>query len=133
MKKLSGILFSIILLAACHSKTSNDGYEKSKETLEEQEKENPLRFLSVSNHNKHNLVGKMVIKATIANNAKICIYKDVELELAFYSKTGTLLEKDSETIYDEITPGNSIEHKTKYYAPKGTDSVSVKIVDAKTN
>ena|ERR1700744_4090499 len=132
MKKLSGILILISLLTACHSKSGSDGYEKNKETLEQQEKENPLRFLSISNHNKHNLLGQTVIKVTITNNAKICVYKDIGLELAFYSKTGTLLEKDAETIYDEIAPGNSIEHKTKYYAPKGTDSVSIKIAEAKT-
>jgi hypothetical protein len=137
MKKISGVLFlSIIVLVACHNKASSDAadkasYEKTKETLEEKEKKNPLLFLNISSNNKHNILGQTVIKASIINNAKICTYKDVQLELAFYSGTGTLLEKDNETIYKEITPGNSIDFKTKYYAPKGTDSVAVKIVDAK--
>ena len=137
MKKISGVLFlSIIVLVACHSKAGSDAadkasYEKTKETLEEKEKENPLLFLNISSNNKHNILGQTVIKASIINTAKICTYKDVQLELAFYSGTGTLLEKDNETIYKEITPGNSIDFKTKYYAPKGTDSVAVKIVDAK--
>jgi hypothetical protein len=139
MKKLPGVLFlSIGLLSACHNKAAeaaadNDSYTKAKETLEEKEKKNPVRFLTVSSRDKHNLIGEMVVKANIVNNAKVCTYKDIQLELAFYSKTGTLLEKDSETVYDEIAPGNSIDYKTKYYAPKGTDSVAIKIVDAKSD
>jgi len=139
MKKIPGILFLLtIVLVACRSKASSDAtdkasYEKIKETLEEKEKKNPLLFLNISSNNKHNILGQTVIKANIANNAKICTYKDVQLELAFYSQTGTLLEKDNETIYKEITPGNSIDFKTKYYAPKDTESVDVKIVDAKNN
>jgi hypothetical protein len=135
MKKIFGILFLSVFVLACHSRTSIDAdkmsYEKTKEALEAKEKQNPLLFLNISSNNKHNILGQTVIKASIANTAKICTYKDVQLELAFYSQTGTLLEKDNETIYKEITPGNSIDFKTKYYAPKGTDSVAVKIVDAK--
>ena len=138
MKKIPVILFlSVIILAACHSKAydaaDSDSYKKTEETLQQKEQENPLRFLIVSSHDKHNLIGEMVIKASIKNNAKICTYKDVQLELSFYAKTGTLLEKDNETVYDEITPGNSIDYKTKYYAPKGTDSVAIKILGAKSN
>jgi hypothetical protein len=138
MKKLYVIFLPAILLIACHNKTNNeaaekDSYEKTKEILAAKEKANPLLFLNVSNHDKHNIIGQTVIKATIANTAKICTYKDVLLELAFYSKTGTLLEKDNETVYEEITPGNSVDYKTKYYAPKGTDSVAIKIVDAKND
>ena len=73
----------------------------------------------------------MVIKGSVTNNAKVCTYKDVQLELSFFSKTGTLLEKDNETVYDEVAPGNSVSFKTKYYAPKGTDSLDIRVVDAK--
>jgi hypothetical protein len=138
MKIISAILFTaIILFSACHNKAADaaaekDSYEKTKETLEEKEKKNPLEFLQVSSHDRHNLIGQMVVKGSISSKASVCIYKDVQLELAFYSKTGALLEKDTETEYDEVTPGNSVDFKTKYYAPKGTDSVAIKIIDAKS-
>lgn len=132
------IMLSTIILSACNSKKADataekDSYEKTKETLEEKEKKNPTNFLKVSGHDKHNLIGQTVIKGTVSNNAKVCTYKDVELELSFFSKTGTLLEKDNETVYDEIAPGTSSNFKTKYFAPKGTDSVGIKILSAKTN
>lgn len=139
MKKiLIPVLLMGILFSACNSKAKNetaekDNYEKAKESLEEKEKKNPLSFLKIISRDKHNLIGQMVIKGSIANNAKVCVYKDVQLELTFFSKTGVLLEKDSETIYEVIDPGKSANFKTKYFAPEGTDSVGIKILSAKTN
>lgn len=111
---------------------SKDKYEQTKETLEETEKKNPRRFLSVSGHDKKNLWRQTVIKGTISNSAKVASYKDVDVELSFYSKTGALLEKDHEVIYETIAPGSKADFKTRYFAPKGTDSVALKIVAAKT-
>jgi len=139
MKKLScALLILSILFAACKSKAKEeeakkDGYEKAKESLEETEKKNPVAFIKVSSKDKHNLIGQTVIKGTVSNNAKICVYKDVELELSFFSKTGVLLEKDVEKVYEVIEPGKSADFKTKYFAPKGTDSVGIKVLGAKVN
>lgn len=111
---------------------SDDSYEKAKESLEEKEKKNPVRFLSISGKDKHNLIGQTVIKGSITNKARIATYKDVEIELSFFSKTGVLLEKEKETIFEVLEPGETTDFKTKYFAPKGTDSVGLKIVQAKT-
>ena len=139
MKKTLTIATALIVFfTACNSHQKNDtaekeNYEKAKESLEEKEKKNPVSFLSVSSKDKHNLIGQTVIKGSITNNAKVCIYKDVQVELSFFSKTKVLLEKDTETIYEVIDPGKSADFKTKYFAPKGTDSVGIKILGAKTN
>ena len=136
MKKIACIVLSIILLSACSNKAKEaaaekENYQKAAETLLEKEKKNPISFLTVNSHEKHNLLGQTVIKGSINNKAKVCTYKDVQLELSFFSKTGTLLEKDNETVYDNIEPGKSSDFKTKYFAPKGTDSVAIKILSAK--
>jgi len=55
------------------------------------------------------------------------------LELSFFSKTGTLLLKTNETVYDKIEPGKSANFKSKEFAPKGADSVAIKVIGAKTN
>ena len=137
MKKIVTLvlIFSVILVS-CKSKAKTeaaekDKYEKAKESLEKREKRNPIAFLKVSSKDKHNLIGQTVIKGAVVNDAKVCVYKDVELELSFFSKTGVLLEKDNETVYEVIEPGKSVDFKSKYFAPKGTDSVAIKIVGAK--
>jgi major membrane immunogen (membrane-anchored lipoprotein) len=140
MKKvIAGLVVITLMVSACSSsdkKTgdkANDKYEQTKETLAESEKKNPARFLSVSGHDKRNLIGQTVVKGTLTNNAKVCTYKDVNVELAFYSKTGALLEKDNETVFETLAPGESKSFKTKYFAPKGTDSVALVVKDAKTD
>jgi hypothetical protein len=138
MKKVPAILaIALLALSACSSsdkKSSdkvNDQYEKTKEDLGETEKKNPDRFITVTGHDKRNLIGQTVVKGTLNNNAKISSFKDVDLEISFYSKTGALLEKDKETIYETLAPGDSKNFKTKYFAPKGTDSVALKVTGAK--
>lgn len=139
MKLIIPVLFVMsIVFASCNSddstteKKEKDKYEQTKESLEVTEKKNPKRFLSVEGNDKKNLLGQRVIKGTVTNKATVASYKDVDIELSFYSKTGALLEKDHEVIYETIAPGSSTNFKTKYFAPKGTDSVAMKIAGAKT-
>ena len=140
MKRISAALAIILLaLSACSSgdKKSSDNktkdqYEQTKENLGETEKKNPELFITVSGHDKHNLIGQTVVKGTLVNNAKVSSFKDVDLEISFYSKTGALLEKDKETIYETLSPGDSKNFKTKYFAPKGTESVALKVMGAKS-
>jgi ABC-type Fe3+-hydroxamate transport system substrate-binding protein len=138
MKKvLAALLITASVITACNSnsdKTTDvkkDKYEQTKETMADTEKKNPTRFLTVSGHDKRNLLGQTVVKGTLTNTGKVATYKDVELKLSFYSKTGTLLEEDPETIFESIAPGKSTDFKTKYFAPKGTDSVALKVMGAK--
>ena len=130
---------ALLALSACSSgdkksadNKTKDQYEQTKENLGETEKKNPQLFITVSGHDKRNLIGQTVVKGTLSNNAKVSSFKDVDLEISFYSKTGALLEKDKETIYETLAPGDSKNFKTKYFAPKGTDSVALKVTGAKS-
>ena len=131
-------LFALtIILFACQNNdakkalTEKENYELTKKNLRDREIKNPQNFLTVSGNNKHNVIGQMVIKGIVANKATVAVYKDVDVQLDFYSKTGALLETDKETVYEEIKPGQSKIFKTKYFAPKGSDSVALKVLDAK--
>lgn len=139
MKKIiPALIFAGFVFTACSGdekaadEKGKDKYEQTKETLEQTEKKNPKRFLTVEGHDRKNLLRQTVIKGTISNKATVASYKDIDIELSFYSKTGALLEKDHEVIYETIAPGGSTSFKTKYFAPKGTDSVAMKIAGAKT-
>jgi major membrane immunogen (membrane-anchored lipoprotein) len=137
MKRMTALVFvTAIIISACNSSDKKtdavkDKYEQTKETLEETEKKNPSRFLTVTGHDKKNLLGQTVVKGMLNNTAKVASYKDVQIKLSFYSKTKALLEEDVETVFETLAPGKSAEFKTKYFAPKGTDSVALKIMGAK--
>ena len=137
MKRITALVFvTAIIICACNSSdkktgAAKDKYEQTKETLEETEIKNPSRFLTVTGHDKKNLLGQTVVKGMLNNTAKVASYKDVQIKLSFYSKTKALLEEDVETVFETLAPGKSAEFKTKYFAPKGTDSVALKIMGAK--
>ncbi len=111
--------------------TEKESYEKTKESMKEKEEKKPAGFLAVHGNNKRNILGQTVIKGIVTNTASVAIFKDVELKLSFYSKTHALLETDNETVYEVLHPGESKNFKTKYFAPKGTDSVAISVLSAK--
>jgi hypothetical protein len=121
-------------MVSCKSKEhkfDTTTYEKAKESLEEKEKKNPEQFLSVTSSDKRNLIGQTVIRGTVHNRASVCTYKDIGIKIAFFSKTGVLLEENKETIYEIIPPNNSVKFKSKYFAPKGTGSMTITVLNAK--
>lgn len=128
------LAFAIVLFVSCSSsepKFDTQTYEKNKESLEEKEKKHPEQFLVVSSTDRKNIIGQKVIRITVKNTASVCTYKDVKVRIGFYSETGTRLTEEEETIYKSIPANNSINYKTKFFAPKGTDDVKVTVVDAK--
>ena len=138
MKQLPVLVFAALLfITACNSSDKKsdgkkDKYEETKETLAETEKKNPVRFLSVTAKDKKNLFSQTVVKGEVMNHATIAIYTDVQLKILYYSKTGTLLLESPATVYEKILPGGSASFKSKEWAPKGTDSVALKVVGAKS-
>jgi hypothetical protein len=135
MKQLIAVLLICCALNACkeekkEKKFDEETYEKSKESLADKEKNNPARFLKVDNRDRRNLLGQTVLIGHLENTATVCTYKDVELRLSFFSKTGVQLDEAFETVYETIPPGKKIKFKLKYFSPKGTDSAFIKVVKA---
>ena len=136
MKKLIPALLVLFTLFACKNEKKDNKfdtktYEQVKETLADKEKNNPARFLIVNGRHRKNMIGQTVVIGTISNNATVSWYKDVELHLSFYSKTAVKLDEGLETVYENIAPGKTVKFKTKYFAPKGTDSVAISVNKAK--
>ena len=127
------LLFSVILIA-CNSdpvKNEKESYDVTKNVLLKKEEINPSAFLTVTGNSRKNIVGQTVVRGTIVNKASVATFKDVNIELTFFSKTKALLETDKETIFQILNPGESQDFKTKYFAPKGTDSVGLRVLGAK--
>lgn len=123
-----------IFFVSCNSENANQeqkSYKETKNALLKKEERDPAAFISVNGNSKKNIVGQTVVKGTLMNKASVATYKDVNLQLTFYSKTKALLETDKETIYQILNPGDVQDFKTKYFAPKGTDSVGLKVLGAK--
>lgn len=123
-----------LMLVSCNtdnSETEVASYEQTRKVLQEKEQKNPANFLTVVGKDKKNLLGQTVIKGKLTNHATIAVFKDVDVKLFFYSKTKALLETETETIFEQVQPGQTKDFKTKYFAPKGTDSVGIQVIGAK--
>ncbi len=134
-------IFSLLLIPvflSCSSSAKKEEekkneYRQATETLAEREMKKPADFITVVARDRKNLIGQTVVKGVLTNKAKVTTYYDVLLERSFFSKTGALLEKDRETIYERIAPGSQAEFKSKLYAPKGSDSVHLNVIEAKAD
>ena len=136
MKPIFYLLAIFLVAGSCENKNDYDvkaerNYENSKLSLEKTEQQSPDVFLAVKGERKKNILGQSIIKGQLINRAKIVSYKDIDVKLSFYSKTGALLEEDHEVLYETIAPGVIKKFKSKYFTPKGTDSVGFKIISAK--
>ena len=130
----------VVLLANCDSRSSDyrgrssgSSYQATKITLEEKEKRSPTSFLSSEGTYKKNFFGEWVLEGTISNSATIAKYKDVVLNVHFYSKTKTLLGTQSHTIYEYFPAGRSKSFKIKTMGYKGTKSVGWDLVRASSS
>ena len=140
MKKYILFFFAISLISfSCNSKkedntiSEQENYQITKEDLLKKELKNPKNFLRVTSDHKRNILGQTVIKGSITNNAAVATYKDVKIKLTFFSKTNALLDTEEETIFEQLFPGDTKRFKTKYFAPKGTDSVALAVISAKAD
>lgn len=129
------LLMTFVWLVSCEPKKSGSDskarrYAESKKTLRDAEQDSPLQFLSVTGSNRHNLIGQTVVRGEIRSTATLVTYQDIHVQLRFLSATGALLEQDEEVVYQTVSPGSAATFKSKYFAPKGTSRVDMKLVSA---
>lgn len=125
------LLFLSTVLISCSENQSRysgsmeaqESYEDTKLSLEEQEKQNPVEFISIDGTYRKNLIGEFVFEGTISNTATVATFKDVVLRFRYYSKTKTLLGKENIAIYEFFPPGSTKKFKAKSFGFKGSKSV----------
>lgn len=113
--------------------TSNirDTYNEKVKTVEEIEHEDPVRFLRASGDYKENFWGdKIKINCTIYNNATVATYKDVEVQVTYYTKTNTSIGSETHTIYEVFPPSSSKTIKLKINNHSNVNSIGWEVISA---
>ena len=109
-------------------------YEEKVLSIEEQERSNPVRFVKASGTFKKLIFGgKYKINGTITNKATVAKYKNVVVQVTFYSGTKAPLGSERHTIEDEFLPGQTKEFKLKVDPPRGAESCRWTAVAATPN
>ena len=145
------IVFLVIFLNRNNSKQTNDMFMNSmdnvsnpnttpktedelKSDLETTERANPTKYLSVKFTWKDDFfTTNTIIEGDITNTSSIATFKDMTVEVLFYSKTNTELHKSSFIVYEYSKPGSTVHFKRKLaYNNKTVASISAHVSDAKT-
>lgn len=135
-KKTIGFLFIIVLLYACNNRnrngaSTNDTYQEKVKTVEEIERSVPIKFLFASGNYSKNFFGnKIKVHGLIKNTATIVTYKDVLVNVTYYSKTNTKLTSNSYTIYDFFPPNSEKKFELKIDNYKDVNTIEWDVISA---
>jgi len=122
-----------LLIASCDSANNQHPsvkYEEKKQSLEEMERDSPLKFLKVKGDFHNNFVNQTVVEGEITNHATLVSYKSIQLQIIFKDKEGATIEKQKQVIDDVVKPNSSDDFKVKISHVKDANSVVVDIVGA---
>ena len=126
------LLFQLVFLA-CNSGTNQRPpaqYEEKKASLEEIERDSPLKFLKITGSHHGNLLNQTVVEGEVANKATLVTYKNIQVQMSFHDKDGAVIEKEKEILDDVVKPGSSIDFKIKTGHVKDASSVTMDIINA---
>lgn len=105
-------------------------YEEKKASMGDMERDSPLKFLKISGSHRNNLVNQTVVEGEVKNKATLTTYKNIEVQLVFKDKDGSVVDKQKHTLDEEVKPGSSVDFKIKVSHVKGAASVTMDITDA---
>ncbi len=106
-------------------------YEQKVRSVEEEENANPLRFLEVEVNYKPNFWGdKLKLDGKITNTATVANYKDVAVEIVFYTKTKTRISSKKITFYEYVNAGKSISFFKKIDSPSNCHRITAEVISA---
>lgn len=134
MRPVLALAIISLLTISCNSAANKERpsaqYENKKASLADMERENPMKFLKVNGDSHVNLVNKEVVEGTISNQATLATFKDIEVQVIFKDKGGSVIEKDTRVVNEVVKPNTNVDFKLKMKKPKGVASVTLDITGA---
>ncbi|MDR2964111.1 MAG: hypothetical protein LBU90_10845 [Bacteroidales bacterium] len=101
-----------------------------RQELLQQEQENYTNYLSANDLTaRPTLWGGAVVKGCIKNSATQAVFKDVRVQIQYYSKTGTVTGSHNEVIYEYFKPNTCTYFRIEAPAPSKWESFNVIVTD----
>jgi hypothetical protein len=134
MKSAILIAAASVLLYSCGGSANNQHpsakYEEKKASMEEMERDSPLKFLKITGSHRGNLINQTVVEGEVINKATLTTYKNIAVQVKFLDKEGGTLEKQQHTLDEVVKPGTTLDFKIKVKHVKETASVTLDVVGA---
>lgn len=126
------IIFVLSLIA--NSEPTGASYQEQKMTIAEMENADPIRFLSADGKYNESFWGtKLKIRGEIINQATVASYKDVTIQVTYYSKTNTVLGTNEYTLYEVFQPNTITPFKLDIDNYKDVNSIGWEVIRAFPN
>ena len=132
-RQIIPLFFFQLVFVACNSGTNQQPparYEEKKASLEEIERDSPLKFLKIGGSHHGNLLNQTVVEGEVTNKATLVAYKNITVQISFLDKSGSVLEKEKDVLDDIVKPGSSTDFKIKTGHVKDANSVTFDIISA---
>src|ERR1043165_892310 len=113
------LAMSVLSCNSANKERPSAKYEEKKKSMEEMERETPLKFLKITGDHHGNIINQVVIDADIHNSATLTAFKDIEVKMTFKDRSGAAIERDTKTLNDIVGPGATKRVKIKVRKPKG--------------
>lgn len=106
-------------------------YEEKVMTVEETEQANPARFLEAGGTYNDNFWGdRLRIQGTVKNKATVANYKDVVIEVTYFTKTNTELGSERYVVYNHFPAHTSKDFFLKVNRPSSCRKLNWEAVGA---
>jgi len=129
-----GVFAFFFMFTTNSPKSDPSNYQKPKMTIEETENSNPKQFLSVEGEYNESFWGnKFKVKGIITNRASKADYKDIIIQIKYYSKTKSVIGSEEYTIYEVFPPNQEKAFKLDAEKYKDVASIKLNIIGAKPN
>lgn len=120
-------LLSLSFLVSCQLKNDsiNDNFliPGARETVR------PVEYISIDSVSHSKYFGEWTINGTIVSNTNQ-VFKDVKIEVVYYSKTNTEIGKETYTVYEFVSPTQSPEFSLKSYGFEGAETIKLNVLNA---
>ncbi len=139
IKKYFILFVSFAFLINCSSKPSITGGASSKEKtadqlheeLKQQEQAAPMEYLSADGTYKENIWGsKLKIKCNLHNKATLTSYKDIGVQITFFTKANAELGSKEYTIYEVVAANSDKEVEMKIDTYEDVAKIEWKVISA---
>jgi hypothetical protein len=123
---ISGVTFGVISFINRNRSgagtTSN--YFENKLSLADYERAHPDEFLTASGTYNETILGnKMRIQGTVTNKATVANFKDIIIEVKYYSGTKTLISTERFVLYEFVPAHSKKSFEWKIKPPGGTETM----------
>jgi GYF domain 2 len=112
-------------------RTSTDTYQEKKVSVLEVERANPSSFLAADGNYNRTLFGKKIkVHGTVTNRATVANFKDITIEVIYYSDTRSEIERERFVLYDFVPAHSTKSFEWKIKPPSGTNTIGWNAINA---